>query len=80
MTPAWTREQPERGVVLEGPVGARWLGTSVLFRYEVRRWRNGVIPDLAEAVGLPVTWPPTGHRSELLLRLVPQVPAAHLGS
>ena len=75
MTPAWAREQPERGVVLEGPVGARWLGTSVLFRYEVRRWRNGVIPDLTEAVGPPLHVATDRARSELLLRLVPQVPA-----
>jgi hypothetical protein len=75
MTPAWTREQPERGVVLEGPVGARWLGTSVLFRYEVRRWRNGVIPDQAEAVGPPRHVATDRDRSDLLLRLVPQVPA-----
>ena len=75
MTPAWTREQPERGVVLEGPVGARWLGTSVLFRYEVRRWRNGVIPDLAQAVGRPRKVTTDRARAELLLRLVPQVPA-----
>ena len=75
MTPAWTRERPERGVVLEGPVGARWLGTSVLFRYEVRRWRNGVIPDLAEAVGPPRHVATDRARSELLLQLVPQVPA-----
>jgi hypothetical protein len=75
MAPAWAREQPERGVVLEGPVGARWLGTSVLFRYEVRRWRNGVIPDLAEAAGPPLHVATDRARSELLLRLVPQVPA-----
>jgi len=79
MTPAWTREQPERGVVLEGPVGARWLGSSVLFRYEVRRWRDGVIPDLAEAVGLPRHVATDRDRSELLLRLVPQVPALTWG-
>ena len=43
----------ERGVVVEGPVGARWAGRIRIFRYEVRRWRDGVIPDLAEAVESP---------------------------
>jgi len=43
----------ERGVVAEGPVGARWAGRARIFRYEVRRWRDGVIPDVAEAVESP---------------------------
>ena len=41
----------ERGVVAEGPVGQRWAGRFRIFRYEVRCWRDGVIPDIAEAVG-----------------------------
>src|SRR5438034_9385214 len=40
----------ERGVVAEGAVGSRWAGRLRIFRYELRRWRNGVIPDVAEAV------------------------------
>lgn len=42
-----------RGVVAEGPVGARWAGRLRLFRYEVRVWRGGAIPDVAEAVDSP---------------------------
>jgi hypothetical protein len=42
-----------RGVVATGPVGSRRLGRLRLFRYELRRWRGGSIPDLAEAVGGP---------------------------
>ena len=42
-----------RGVLVEGPVGARWAGCARIFRYEVRRWRDGVIPDIAEAVESP---------------------------
>jgi hypothetical protein len=42
-----------RGVVAEGPVGSRWAGRFRIFRYEVRRWREGVIPDLSEAVDSP---------------------------
>lgn len=51
MTPQWGLPAGDRGVVAEGPVGLRFLGRSRLFRYEVHRWRDGVIPDLAEAVG-----------------------------
>lgn len=43
-----------RGVVASGPVGMRWLGRWRVFRYEVRRWRGGTIPDLVDAVGDPV--------------------------
>jgi hypothetical protein len=43
----------ERGVVAEGAVGSRWAGRFRIFRYEVRRWRDGVIPDIGEAVESP---------------------------
>ena len=43
----------ERGRVVSGPVGLRALGRWSWFRYEVRCWRDGVIPDLATAVGGP---------------------------
>jgi hypothetical protein len=46
MTPIPDPRQSERGVVAEGSVGTRWAGHFRLFRYEVRRWCNGVIPDL----------------------------------
>jgi hypothetical protein len=49
MAPVWRNTEPERGVVGEGAVALPWLGRSRLFRYEVRRWHNGVIPDIAEA-------------------------------
>jgi hypothetical protein len=71
--PVW-REAAERGVVAEGPVGMRALGRFRLFRYEVRRWREGVIPDLDEAVESPLRLsddPACGRR---LLDLVPSVP------
>ncbi|MGZ4390388.1 MAG: hypothetical protein ACXVZL_13505 [Gaiellaceae bacterium] len=47
------RDGALRGVVAEGAVGARWAGRFRIFRYEVRRWRDGVIPDVAEAVESP---------------------------
>jgi hypothetical protein len=39
----------ERGVVAQGPVGTRAAGRFRLFRYEIRRWRDGIIPDIDEA-------------------------------
>jgi hypothetical protein len=43
-----------RGVVLQGPVGSRAAARFRAMRYEVRRWREGVIPDIGEAVASPV--------------------------
>jgi hypothetical protein len=40
----------ECGVVAEGAVRARAAGRFRLFRYDVRRWRDGIIPDVDEAV------------------------------
>lgn len=51
MTPAWGAAGQDRGTVAQGPVGLPMLGRSPFFRYEVHRWRAGVIPDLALAVG-----------------------------
>jgi hypothetical protein len=53
MAPAWGPGHGQPGVVATGPVGLRALGRSRFFRYEVRRWRDGVIPDLGYAVGGP---------------------------
>ena len=71
--PAWG-ESGERGVVAEGSVGTRAAGRFRLFRYEVRRWRDGVIPDVAEAVESPHHLSDHPGRARRLLELVPQVP------
>jgi hypothetical protein len=54
MTPVPDRRGSTRGVVAEGPVGARAAARLRLFRYEVRRWRDGIVPDLHFAVASPV--------------------------
>jgi len=64
----------QRGVVAEGAVGARWAGRFRIFRYEVRRWRDGVIPDLAEAVESPQRLSNDVRQTQRLLDLVPSVP------
>jgi hypothetical protein len=71
--PAWAGPA-EHGAVAEGPVGLRALGRLRLFRYEVRRWRDGVIPDIAEAVGEPLRLSGDPATARRLLELVPQVP------
>jgi hypothetical protein len=43
----------QRGVVAEGAVGSHWAGRLRIFRYEIRLWRNGQIPDAGEAVDSP---------------------------
>ena len=79
MTPVLGGEHADRGVVRRGPVGSRWLGHSAAFRYEVRRWRDGVIPDLAEAVASPHRVSADLKRARQLLALVPLVPALTWG-
>ena len=63
-----------RGVVAGGPVGSRWAGHWRIFRYEIRCWRDGVIPDLGEAVDSPQRLTEDEDRARRLLRLAPQVP------
>jgi hypothetical protein len=65
----------ERGVVVEGSVGSRWAGRFRIFRYEVRRWRDGVIPDIAEAVASPQQLTGDPLLAQRVLDLVPAVPA-----
>ena len=62
-------------MVAEGPVGLRWLGRSRFFRYKMRRWRNGTIPNVARAVGAPRKIETDRERVARLLALVPDVPA-----
>jgi hypothetical protein len=64
-----------RGVVVEGPVGSRRMARFRLFRYEVRRWRDGVIPDVLEAVASPQRLSDDPDRARRLLDLVGSVPA-----
>jgi hypothetical protein len=73
MTPAWGNGAAERGVVAQGPVGWAPLGRSPYFRYEVRAWRGGTIPDLAWARAT-VEVPTDPYRVERLLTRVREVP------
>jgi hypothetical protein len=64
----------QRGVVAEGPVGSRRAGRLRIFRYEVRLWRGGSIPDVAEAVDGPRRLSDEENRARRVMDLVPQVP------
>lgn len=64
----------ERGVVAEGAVGSRWARRFRVFRYEVRRWRDGVIPDIAKAVESPQRLTRDPRLADRVLDLVPTVP------
>ena len=79
MTPIRPSDGAERDVVAEGAVGARAAGRFKLFRYEVRRWRDGIIPDIAEAVESPHRLSDDPDCGRRLLELVPQVPTAVWG-
>lgn len=73
-TPVFDAEGAKRGVVGEGPVGARWAGRFRLFRYELRRWRDGVIPDLDEAVDSPRRLTNDVALAHRVLKITPEVP------
>jgi hypothetical protein len=64
----------ERGVVGEGAVGARWAGRFRLFRYENRRWREGIIADANQAVSSPIRVANDLDCAQRILDLVPSVP------
>lgn len=75
MAPVWSLAESHRGVVAEGPVGTAFLGRGRWFRYEVRSWREGRIPDLQFAVGGARCVSSDAARAAAVLRRVPQVPA-----
>jgi hypothetical protein len=55
-------------------VGSPGLGRFRVFRYEIRRWHEGSIPDIDEAVGGPQRVSDDPKRSQRLLELVEAVP------
>ena len=77
--PVWNVSDADRGVVCEGPVGSRWLGRSRAFRYEVRCWPGGRIPDVDEAVDSPVRLTEDPDRAAALLAVLAEVPALTWG-
>jgi hypothetical protein len=78
----WPRpdlEDTARGVAVDGPVGSRRLSRYRTFRYEVRCWRNGVLPDEDNAVGGAHRVSADIDQARRLLELVGSVPALTWG-
>ena len=72
--PAGRGDGSQRGVVSDGVVGSRLAGRMRIFRYELRRWRGGEIPDVAEAVESPRRLTDDAAVARRVLELVPAVP------
>jgi hypothetical protein len=69
------RDGMQRGVVAVGAVGTGWAGRFRLFRYEVRCWNGGLIPDADEAVDSPQHLTDDPAVAQRLLDLMPRLPA-----
>ncbi len=74
LAPSPDADEASRGVVATGAVGSRHIGRLRLFRYELRCWRGGVIPDLRYAVGGPQRLTSDPALARRLLGLVASVP------
>jgi hypothetical protein len=74
MAPIPDAHGSRRGVVAEGPVGARWAGRLRLFRYEVRCWRDGEIQDVSASVDSPRRLTDDPGAAREVLELLPGVP------
>jgi hypothetical protein len=70
----------ERGVVAGGAVGSHRAARLRIFRYEVRCWRGGVIPDAAEAVASPRRLTSDPDIARRLIELVPVAPTPRMGA
>jgi hypothetical protein len=79
MTPIPNGCGRERGVVAEGAVGTKWAGRLRIFRYEIRRWCNGSIPDLEYAVASPIRVSDELDVADRILELLPSVPTPTWG-
>jgi hypothetical protein len=77
--PVCDRNGAERGVVAEGAVGSGWAGRFRIFRYELRCWHGGHIPDIDEAVESPQRLTDDPDVAQRVLALAPQVPTAVWG-
>jgi hypothetical protein len=73
-TPVPDLSGTDRGVVAGGAVGSRWAERFRIFRYEIRLWRGGRIPDVAEAVDSPQRLSADEARARRVLEVVSLVP------
>jgi hypothetical protein len=73
-TPVPDRNGGARGVVGGGPVGFRSLRRFRVFRYEIRRWLDGCIPDVHDAVASPVRLVEDPVVVRRILDVLPSIP------
>jgi hypothetical protein len=74
VAPSPDGDEASRGAVATGAVGSRYIGWLRLFRYEVRCWRGGLIPDLVHAVGAPDRLTSDSRVVRQLLNVIATVP------
>src|SRR4051812_17723768 len=74
VAPSPDPDESSRGVVATGAVGSRYAGWLRLFRYEVRCWPGGTIPDLGAAVDSPRILTTDSAVAQRMLELVRTVP------
>ena len=74
LAPSPNADEASRGVVTTGAVASRQAGRFRLFRYEVRCWRGGSIPDLGDAVDGPRRLSSDPEVARRLLTLAATVP------
>jgi len=74
MTPVPDGNGVARGVVAQGPVGSRAASRLRIFRYEIRCWLDGAIPDVDWVVESPRRLTEDPLLARRVLDLVPHVP------
>lgn len=79
MWPRPNLDGDSRGVVADGAVFARWLSFTRVFRYEVRCWSDGVLPDALAAVGGPRSVSDDVEKGRRLLAMTLLVPTLTWG-
>lgn len=72
--PSPDSDTASRGVILEGPVLSRRMGRIRPLRYEIRCWKDGVIPDASEAIDSPQLVSRDVNVARHLMAQVAQVP------
>lgn len=74
MWPSPDTHLERRGVRVTGPVWHPYLGRFRPFRYEIRCWRDGELPDAGAAIGGPVTVSRDIRHATAILASTAQVP------
>lgn len=73
-TPVPKGDPTARGAVAQGPVMFAWADRFRVLRYEVRCWRDGVIPDIDAAVDSPVMLTTDPRTAARVMAVLPTVP------